>query len=327
MISVVMPVYNGEATVGAAIESILTQTFATFEFIIVDDGSDDSTLKIIDEYARHDSRIRIIHNHHGGVSRALNAGLQAAAHDWVAIMHSDDIAMPARLERQWEMSQTDPEVVIWGCNGFHINSRGEVISNFRVGPSSKEECRLLRADGKIVQAIHPTVMLNREVALKVGGYNPDFNVCEDIELFDRMLAHGDLVTIQEELFCYRVHGGSLSMTKYMSQGMITRYVMERQRYRLDTGGELAYDQFLKNARRQSIFVRFRHRFADLTGLLYRRAGLAYSNKQYVQWLIYIGMSTLIRPSYVFGRAWQQVLSPQSRRAVNSQRFTQRTGKA
>jgi hypothetical protein len=170
------------------------------------------------------------------------------------------------------------------------------------------------------------VLINREIALKVGGYDPDFQVCEDIELFDRMLNYGYLITLQEELMNYRVHGSSLSMEKYLSQGLITRYVLERQRRRIDTGEELTYAHFLQNVKRKSLALRFRQRLADVTGLLYRRAGLAYSNKQYVQFCIYFGATTLLRPSFALRRVWQQVLSPRTRRVLRGQKVCAETGR-
>ena len=169
-------------------------------------------------------------------------------------MHADDVALPKRLAVQWEMAQTDPEVVIWGTDGFHISASGHLISRFRVGPTSKQECREQRARGSIVQAIHPTVMLNREVALRTGGYNPQLEVCEDIELFDRMMTYGALVTIPEQLMQYRVHGSSLSMKKYLSQGLVARYVSARQKQRLVTGTELSFDTFTAAYKRESNFV-------------------------------------------------------------------------
>lgn len=321
MISVIMPVYNGQDYIALAIESILNQTFTDFELIIIDDGSTDNTRQIYEAFAAKDQRICIILGDHAGVSAALNLGLQAARYPWVAIMHADDVAQPQRLAIQWEMAQTDPEVVIWGTDGFHISVQGEIMSRFRVGPTSKHECFAQRADGRLVQAIHPTVMLNRDVALRVGGYNPRFQVCEDIDLFDRMMTHGALVTIPYELLNYRVHGKSLSMTKYLSQGIIARYIGARQKHRLQTGEELSYDDFLAAYHKRPGLARLRDRMNDLTGMYYRRAGMAFSNKQYVQLFFYFMLSAMLNPMYALPRLWVQVLSPLTRRSLHTSTHT------
>ena len=312
LVSVVMPAYNTEKYIAQAIESILNQTFQQFEFIIVDDGSTDRTLKIAEAYAKLDARIRILHAHHSGVAGALNQGLNAASCSWVAIMHADDIALPTRLAVQWEAAQSDPEVVIWGTDGFHISEQGRCLNRFRVGPTSKEECREQRASGKIVQAIHPTVMLNREVALRVGGYETKLDACEDIELFDRMMNHGALVTLPEQLMQYRVHGSKLSMKKYLSQSMVTRYVSTRQRQRIDTGTELTYDAFLVVYENNAASVRLGNRLSDISGISYRRAGLAFSNQQYAQLFVYFGITLLLSPLSALRRGWTQTLSPETR---------------
>ncbi len=303
-----MPAYNSEDFIAAAIESILTQTLTAFELIIVNDGSTDRTGEIAQSFAKRDERVKIIDGNHEGVGAALNLGLQASCYPWVAIMHADDIALPERLETQIQMAQTDPAVVIWGTDGFHINSKGQVISKFRVGPLDKADCARRRVRGELVQAIHPTVLLNREVALRVGGYDPKMTVCEDIELFDRMMTQGMLVTIPQKLLQYRVHGNSLSMQKYMSQGVIARFVLARQKGRMRTGTELSYGEFIDAYNRRPYLARLVDYVSDLRGMYYRRAGIAYSNGKVLLAILYFTLSVLLDPLYALPRVWQQVVA-------------------
>jgi len=114
MISIVMPAYNAEKYIAQAIESILNQTFQDFEFIIVNDGSTDNTLKIIEQYAAQDRRIRLVQIDHVGTSAAKNAGVEVAKSDWIAMMDADDISLPQRLEKQVQAAQKSPTVVVWG---------------------------------------------------------------------------------------------------------------------------------------------------------------------------------------------------------------------
>ncbi|MBK7981678.1 MAG: glycosyltransferase family 2 protein [Ignavibacteriae bacterium] len=95
MISVLLPVYNGEKYLSQSIKSILNQTFRDFEFIIVDDGSIDNTEKIVSSF--HDTRIKYIKKDHTGLADTLNYGLKLANYDWVARMDADDISLPNRL--------------------------------------------------------------------------------------------------------------------------------------------------------------------------------------------------------------------------------------
>lgn len=98
MISVIIPVYNGEQFVGRCVESILEQTYEDFELILVDDGSQDRTGSICDEYAKKDNRVKVIHQKNGGVSRARNQGLQKATGDYITFVDADDYLLPQALE-------------------------------------------------------------------------------------------------------------------------------------------------------------------------------------------------------------------------------------
>ncbi|HRL13268.1 MAG TPA: glycosyltransferase family A protein, partial [Aggregatilineales bacterium] len=127
-----MPAYNAASFIAQAIESILNQTLRNFELIIVDDGSTDTTAQIIADYAARDPRIKAIQGTHRGVSAALNLGLAEARAPWIAIMHADDVALPRRLERQLACAASDPRVIIWGANGYHIGVSGKRLSAFFV---------------------------------------------------------------------------------------------------------------------------------------------------------------------------------------------------
>lgn len=115
LISVVMPVYNRAAYVGEAIQSILAQTYPHLELIVVDDGSTDDSGRIVQEWAQRDVRVRPQPLAHGGVSRAMNAGVAQAHGEWVARMDSDDIALPHRLATQLDWMQRRQVDVCGSC--------------------------------------------------------------------------------------------------------------------------------------------------------------------------------------------------------------------
>src|SRR5687768_1555420 len=119
MISVVMPVYNGERFVSQAVDSVLGQTFRDFEFLIVDDGSTDHTPEILRAFERRDGRVRVIQNNHGGISSALTRGIDESRREWVARIDADDIALPDRFEKQMRTAAANPKVVAWGTYARH----------------------------------------------------------------------------------------------------------------------------------------------------------------------------------------------------------------
>ena len=158
LISVVMSVFNSELYVKEAIDSILNQTFEDFEFIILDDGSTDKSVDIIQGYT--DSRIRFFQNDKNlGLRGSLNRGLQLAEGKYIARMDSDDIAVERRFEIQVKYLEQHPDVVMCGGN-VHYLIDGKIKRNKEIFPCSFQEIRiaLLRYNC----FFHPTVMLRTD---------------------------------------------------------------------------------------------------------------------------------------------------------------------
>lgn len=315
MISVVMPAYNAELFVGEAVESILRQSFRDLELVVVDDGSIDATPEILHRYASTHDRIRVIESDHEGVSGALNLGFEKARGDWVAVMHADDIALPTRIARQLEAASRTPEVVVWGTDGYHTTKRGRAVSRFRVGPRSVAECEEQRAACRVVQAIHPTVMMRKSVFEKAGGYNPRFDGAEDVELFDRMLEHGPLVTVPEPLLMYRVHGETLSMTRHAIQHHVMLFITMRHRARIEGRPEFLYEDFLEHERGFSRLHRFVHTRWNFAKLSYRRAGMAYGEGELLKAGYYFAQAFAVHPRYAVNRFWDQWVAPRIRNEI------------
>src|SRR5260370_13799411 len=119
-----MGVYNVEAYLGAASESILGHTFRAFAFIVVDDGSTDSSLQTLRRYAELDSRIRVRSWANAGHARALNEALSLASGEYIGRMDQDDISLPDRFERQVHFLDEHAECVAVGCRGLLIHPDG-----------------------------------------------------------------------------------------------------------------------------------------------------------------------------------------------------------
>ena len=123
-ISVVIACYNSERFVGAAIASMLKQTYHDIEVLALDDGSTDRTLEILGEFASRDGRVKAVALEHSGISATLNQGLKLARGRYVAQLDSDDIAVPHRLERQYEFLERNSEYVAVGSNIQRIDEHG-----------------------------------------------------------------------------------------------------------------------------------------------------------------------------------------------------------
>ena len=221
-VSVVMSVYDGLPYVGAAVESILGQTFEEFEFIIIDDGSTDGSTAVLRRYAAQDDRIRLIVQENRGLTPSLNRGLALAEAPLIARMDADDVCVPERFQEQIDFLEAHPEHVLVGSHVRFIDGTGDPISSDNPLYSKRNlgdmdlcaehdaiEQRLLTGGWAF---IHPTVMIRQAAVEQIGGYNPKIVDAEDRDLFIRMAEVGRLANLPGVLLEYRVHGSQVSTT-------------------------------------------------------------------------------------------------------------------
>lgn len=219
-----MPVWNGERFLKEAIDSILAQTFSDFEFIILDDGSTDSTLEIVRAYAASDSRVRLVQLEHGGIVVALNRGISEAKADWIARMDCDDIALPNRFEEQWSAIEKNPDAIL--CH-THVHIVGEPQYVTPAGRFIRSKALLALRLCFQCPIIHPTVLLKKDAVIDCGGFVPAERHAEDYGLWGRLLMRGNVVGVAQPLLQFRVHGGSISKLQAEAQQTITRDVAVR----------------------------------------------------------------------------------------------------
>jgi glycosyltransferase involved in cell wall biosynthesis len=203
-ISVLMPVFNGEKFIDAAIKSILNQSFTDFEFLIIDDGSTDSSLKIIQSH--QDIRIRLLKNTlNQGLAATLNKGIIAAKGEFIVRMDCDDISHDTRIEKQLVFMGQNPEIGISGT--WMVSMETNETNKY---PQTDEECRTFKFFNSPLA--HPTVIIKRELLISKNlMFSLNYPVCEDFELWRRCMQHTKLGNLCEPLLSYRVHGSNLSI--------------------------------------------------------------------------------------------------------------------
>ena len=203
-VTVAMPVYNCEKYVAKAVESILTQTFEDFEFLIVDDGSTDSSRVILEQYSVRDPRIKLVSRPNTGLLVALNEMVGRARGEYVARMDADDIALPGRFERQVQYLDEHPECVLLGSRVIIIDPDGDPLKEMGDALTHDEiDDIFMSTGGQIVY--HPSVMYRRQVVLDLGSYRPEFDLTEDLDLFLRLAEVGRVANLAEPLLFYREH--------------------------------------------------------------------------------------------------------------------------
>jgi len=223
-LSVLMPVFNAEAYVAAATQSILSQTFADFEFIVVDDGSTDSSLEILQKYAASDARIRLVSRENRGLVATLNEMIALAGGRYLARMDADDISHPLRFARQIEYLEHHPDIAVLGTRGLFIDPEGAPLVDFL--DVLQHDAILAALLTPALGIIHPAAMIRRDVMLDIGGYRADCKHAEDLDLWLRISESHRLCNLDQVLISYRVHANSVSKTHHMEQWRTARRIVD-----------------------------------------------------------------------------------------------------
>jgi glycosyltransferase involved in cell wall biosynthesis len=218
-ISIVMPVWNGEKYLAAAIESCWAQTFPDFELIVVDDGSTDGTPEILHSY--RDERLMIHRLDHGGIVSALNFGIAQGRAEWIARQDADDVSMPDRIAQQWEAVQNNPKAALCFTDVSLLNESDE-----KVGRARLPRTRALIALRLCFQCpiVHSTVLFRKDTFAAAGRYNPTERHAEDYALWGRMLERGHFVALPDRLVQLRVHARSVSKQNLETQLALTLHI-------------------------------------------------------------------------------------------------------
>ncbi|MFZ4400853.1 MAG: glycosyltransferase family 2 protein [Bacteroidales bacterium] len=221
LISVLMPVYNGESFLREAIQSILNQSFSDFEFLIIDDGSTDSSYEIILSFK--DSRIRVYKNETNlGLIASLNKGVELSCGEFIARMDSDDVSYTNRLEKQLDFMKQHPDIGISG-SWMHTSNLGKIVKY----PETHEECKTFSFFNSPLA--HPTVIFRKKIFIKHNlRYSSDYQVCEDIELWRRCMKFTKLGNLCEPLLYYRIHSSNVSLQNksVQKQSLLKYYTHE-----------------------------------------------------------------------------------------------------
>jgi hypothetical protein len=229
-----MPVRNGGRYLAPAVESILGQTFADFEFVIVDDGSTDSTAETLRSYQTIDPRLRVFHQEKAGLVASLNRACSHARAAYIARMDADDIAFPDRFARQVEFLDLHPAVAVVGSAVVRIDASGREIK--------RNTCPTTHA--AIVEALreytcftHPSVMLRAEALAAVGGYRSAYGPAEDYDLWVRLSERYELANLPDPLLYYRVFPGQISVRQLDQQVLSVLGARAAARQRALTGSD------------------------------------------------------------------------------------------
>ncbi len=242
LISVILPVYNGVPYLDEAIKSILSQTYSNFEFIIINDGSTDNSLEIINRHKSTDDRIKVISRENRGLIASLNEGIEKSEGTYIARIDQDDVSLPGRLEVQLNYMLKN-HLDICGGDFTNIDAQNNVLEEHKV-PKTESEIIITLATN--MPFAHSCVMIKKSFLstnnLKYGlnGYRN----AEDLDLWILMYENGaKFGNVDENILKYRILSSSMSRTN---------------RKEIKKESDRQFDSFIKNNR-----VDFENRFQIL----------------------------------------------------------------
>ena len=216
LISVITPVYNNGPYMREALDSIFNQTLGDFEYILINDGSTDNSLEILEEYARKDARVRIGSHGNRGYIAALNEGLELARAEFVSRMDADDVSLPDRFEKQIAYLRAHPECVVVGGRVLLIDSDGAPLREM-CDETTHEAIDAAHLAGRGGAIVHPAMMARRSAIDRIGQYSNEYPWAEDLDFFLRLAEVGRVANLPDIILRYRQHLTSIGYAKSEQQ--------------------------------------------------------------------------------------------------------------
>jgi len=214
LISVVVPVYNGQRDLNEALDSVFAQTFTDFEVICVDDGSTDSSLAVL---AQYQDKITIVHQANAGQGSARNNGVRRASGEYVAFIDQDDRWYPCKLEQQAAALRADSKAVLVYSNSDRMDAQSRLT---QIGTTLSERPSALASPlGRLLEeglVLPSSMLVRREAFERVGGFDPQLRGFEDFDLSARLKRVGRFLFLEQPALCYRVHDQGFSASGGMS---------------------------------------------------------------------------------------------------------------
>lgn len=206
-IDVLVTVYNGERFIAQTIDSVIGQTFHDWRLIIVDDMSTDRTEEIIRSYAAGDPRILLIKGEHKGIAAAANIGLRAVTAPLVARLDGDDVALPERLQIQYDFLQAHPDVLAVGSDVYLIDENNKRLRRRKAPVGWQKIQGILQTRNCMC---HPSATIRTSALRQIGGYRDKFRNSLDYDLWLRISEIGKIENIAQDLLLYRRHASQVS---------------------------------------------------------------------------------------------------------------------
>lgn len=252
-ISVVMSVFNSEKSLNETIESVLAQSYRDFELIVIDDGSSDNSADIAEQLKTQDSRIKLVRQENQGLTKALINGCNIARGEFIARQDAGDISLELRFESQLALFKQEPNLVMVSTGTTFVTPNiEELYTTIQSDEEASIGLRRLDADKVRGPSHHGSVMFKRDTYQKVGGYRAPFSVAQDLDLWTRLIEHGEHKSTTDVHYRAIVEKSSISFLKRNLQLEMTEIILKCAAARKTSGSDKTVLAEIKDIKRPEV---------------------------------------------------------------------------
>ena len=297
LVSVIIPTYNSEKTIKRAIDSVLTQKFRNLEIIVVDNGSDDNTLKILRTFQE---TIKVLTCNEKGAGVARNMGVKAAKGKFTAFLDSDDFWESTKLFEQLNDRYFESTTnMILGSYATYIGSHNIVIGTTPRTKNDSDAIESLRNYGKMPMPLSTWIM-HTSFFRKLGGFDRNFRVSHDLEFLIRAINLGAILKVnRKSLAYYHLHLDSESASEYVEQYLTAKYCVKR----LSLPESCTLESFIK----QNCSWKSKYYREALSGRFFRKAIIFYTSSLYMKFTFHIVVALILAPRIFYKKLRDQFI--------------------
>ncbi len=302
LVSVIMPVYNQEKFLHEAIESVLNQTYNQFEFLILDDGSTDSSPSIIKNFSKKDNRIKDFYSSNQGRADSTNILIKRAAGIFCALLDADDIMLPNRLETQLNYHLNNIDIDASSVHCYYIDEKGKQIG-IQHYPylNDLSAYNLVKQNRTIIHCAITGLMIKRAAYLTTGGLDKRFWPCDDFEFINKLIDFNlKILILNVILMKYRFHHNSATSKKQWHMFDKMEFVGHNLNLRRNFEPEIDFEDFIKARNKDTDFIqRLKISMHRLSMIFHRRAGFNLYKKHLLKFSFQIAVASLLDVRYVY----------------------------
>ena len=296
-VSVIIPAFNAAETLAEAVASAVNGSYQHLEILIVDDCSTDDTSKVAAKIAESDPRIQFFRNPQNyGVSKSRNLMIDRATGEYVAFLDSDDTWEPNKLEFCLQMLADNPEVKAVAHALRYLDKHGKKLSYIATYPTTKAQMQAIKVTGESPWVFPSSVVVDRTILVKEGGFAEDWLVGEDTELFTKIAQKYGLLAATEPLGNYRIRANSLTDKYWLKKRIASDCVKENQLRRLRGEPELSLNEYEQVCFNNLPLLERLNKLREVLAQHYmRKVGQSWLNREVLPTIVYGIATTVINP--------------------------------